>query len=95
MHASEAVARIQQLSPNTVLNGRCPWKGDTRVSRLWCPCHAGRWVRLLVSSDKSNDVVLNCEAGCTQEDVEMFIFGAGTRRHSWRQHTEDPIEYSM
>lgn len=95
MKTQEAIARLQQLQPNTVLNGRCPWKGDVRVSRLWCPCHAGRWVRLLVSSNESNDVVLNCEGGCTQEEVEMFIFDAGPLRHNWRPRLDDPIEYSM
>lgn len=95
MTTIDAMQRLERLAPNTLLNSRCPWKGDKRTTRMWCPCHAGAWVRLLVRSERG-DVVLMCEGGCSQGDIELFIFDAGAPRQNgrWRPRPE-PTDYPM
>lgn len=98
MQMLEAIARLRDLAPNTALNSRCPWKGDKRVTRLWCPCpvHERAWVRLLVGSNELGEAQMQCAAGCAQEEVEMAIFDAGARRQNWRQRPlDDRVEYLM
>jgi hypothetical protein len=80
MQTIEAIEILFGLNPNTRLNIKSPWKGNSRVARQWCPFHAeGLWVRLLVKSNDNDEAVFHCESGCSQEQIEARLMIAAAR----------------
>jgi hypothetical protein len=85
MKVSEALNRLARIRPHTGLSDIRLVSGSLgRSFRAWCPLHAGDERVSLSVRWESNNLVLECDAGCSQESIETYIarFGAGARRQS-------------
>lgn len=73
MEKRRAIRTLRTMPPNTATNSKTPWKDKTSVTRMWCPLHERQgWFRLLVAVDGA-DVRFECEARCSQSDIEAAI----------------------
>jgi hypothetical protein len=88
MRVSEALNKLARLKPNKGLSDTKMVKGSFgRCFEAWCPLHVNDRMKLSVRWGDSNELVLECAAGCSHGDVETYIarFGAGACRQNQRR----------